>query len=208
MTSTRAEDFQRLQESRSQASRQQILDSAVQCLVEDGYSGASTLRIQELAGVSRGRLLHHFPSRDELLVGAVAHLVSNRVATLQEEALTTITAADGDPLRIDQAVDQMWVSFHQPYFWASIELWIAARHNENLRRALKPAERKLYKAIRATLDSYFGPTLCAHPRYRQTVDMLVSSMRGVALTYAFDARRPARDLHVAQWREVARVLLS
>ena len=207
MTPTRAESFLQLQEKRSQASRQQILDSAVQCLIEDGYSGASTLRIQELAGVSRGRLLHHFPSRDELLVGAVQHLASSRVAALKEEGLATITAQDDDPARIDQAVDQMWVSFHQPYFWASIELWIAARHNDQLRTALRPAERRLYKAIRETLESYFGPMLAARPRYEQTVDILVSSMRGVSLTYAFDPRRIARDPHLVQWRDMARTLL-
>ena len=205
---TRAEIFLQVQEKRSQASRQQILDSAVQCLIEDGYSGASTLRIQQLAGVSRGRLLHHFPSRDELLVGAVQHLASSRVAELKEEVITSITVGDADPARIDQAVYQMWATFHQPYFWASIELWVAARHNDHLRAALGPAERQLYKAIRETLDSMFGPILSVRPRYGLTIDILVSSMRGVSLTYAFDRRRYAKDPHLAGWREMAHAMLA
>jgi len=51
----------------------------VACLVESGYSGATTLQIQARAGVSRGRLLHHFPSRDELLVAASRHLATERL---------------------------------------------------------------------------------------------------------------------------------
>ena len=51
-------------------------------LVEHGYSNATTVRIQAAAGVSRGRLLHHFPSRDSLLVASVHHLAAQRVQDL------------------------------------------------------------------------------------------------------------------------------
>jgi len=196
------------QEERTQASRQRILDAAVQCLVEHGYAGASTLRIQEVAGVSRGRLLHHFPSRDELLVAAVAHLAVGRVAELKEESAAAITAAHDDPARIDQAVATMWVNFHQPYFWAAIELWLAARHNQRLRTALRPAERRLARSIHDTLDAMFGPVFAARPRYVETKNLLVASMRGVSLTYAFDWRQADRDPHLAQWKDIARVLLG
>lgn len=208
MSSARSSTFLHLQEQRSQASRIRILDAAVQCLVENGYAGASTLKIQAMAGVSRGGLLHHFRNRDELLVGAVQHLATTRVAALRTESVAAMTAADDDPLRIDQSVTQMWVTFHQPYFWASIELWIAARHNKQLRDVLRPAERQLYKAIRETLDTIFGPTLAAAPRYPQTMEMLVSSMRGISLTYAFDPRPIAEDSHLVVWREVAHSLLD
>jgi AcrR family transcriptional regulator len=196
-------------QARSAISRQRILDSATRCLVEHGYSGASTLRIQQLAEVSRGRLLHYYPSRDELLVAAVGHLAESRVTELREQSLAAITAAHDDPLRIDQAVDQMWLPFHQPYFWASMELWIAARHNDALREALQPAERRLGRFIHSAVDAMFGPLYAAHPRYRQTKNLLVSSMRGVASTYTYGQRRnPARDPHRAEWKDTARVLLS
>jgi AcrR family transcriptional regulator len=207
MTVTRAESYLQQQEERSRVSRQRILDAAVQCLVEYGYAGASTLRIQELAGISRGGLLHHFPSRDELLVGAVQHLASSRVAELREEIGATITAPDGDPVRIDAAVGQMWANFHQPFFWASTELWVAARYNTALRDALGPAERQLQKAIHVTLAAMFGPVWAARPRFREAVDILLSSMRGVALAYGFDPRVAERDPHLGQWRTMARALL-
>lgn len=190
------------------ASRQRILDAAVLCLVEQGYSGASTLQIQERAGVSRGRLLHHFPSRDDLLVAAAEHLAANRVTALRGESAEAITARDGSGVRIDQAIEQMWRSFHQPYFWAAIELWIAARHNVYLRESLGPVERQLYKEIQQTLKAMFGPAHAAHPRFRLVTDLLVTSMRGVAVTYGFNDRPPATDPHVAQWKQLARELLA
>ena len=60
------------------AVQERILDAAVRALVEHGYAGTSTLRIQEIAEVSRGSLLHQFPSRDALLVAAVQHLAEAR----------------------------------------------------------------------------------------------------------------------------------
>lgn len=196
------------QERRTQASREKILDAAVKCLIEYGYAGASTLRIQELAGVSRGRLLHHFASRDDLLVGAVHHLAAGRIAELKDEATATVRAAPDDPARIDQAVARMWSAFHQPYFWASIELWIGARHSEELRAALGPTERALYESIYETLDALFGPVFSARARYRQVMEILVSSMRGAAMTYAFQSRRPSSDPHLPYWTQMARALLA
>ena len=39
-------------------------------------------------------------------------------------------------------------------------------------------------------------------------ETLLTSMRGVALTYGFDPRDPATDPHVAQWQGLARALLG
>jgi AcrR family transcriptional regulator len=208
VSTTSTERAQNGQERRTQRSRQKILDAAVQCLIEYGYAGASTLRIQQLAGVSRGRLLHHFASRDDLLVGAVHHLAAGRVADLKNEAMTTVLAAADDPARIDQAVARMWADFHQPYFWASIELWVGARHSEELRAALGPSERALYESIFDTLDAMFGPVFAARPRYRQVMEILVSSMRGASMTYAFQGRRRSRDPRLPYWIEMARLLLA
>src|SRR3954463_10833907 len=71
---------------RSADSRALILEAAVACLVEDGSAGAATLAVQARAGVSRGRLLHHFPSRAELLVAAAQYLATSSLAALQERA--------------------------------------------------------------------------------------------------------------------------
>jgi AcrR family transcriptional regulator len=65
---------------RTAVSRRRILDAALEGLVEAGYAGASTLMVQRRAGMSRGGLLHHFPSKDDLFVAAAQHLARARVA--------------------------------------------------------------------------------------------------------------------------------
>jgi AcrR family transcriptional regulator len=191
---------------RTATSRARILDAAVACLVESGYSGATTLRIQARAGVSRGRLLHHFPSRDQLLVAASRHLATERLRRTGErtDGLGGLTGAD----RLDRAIELMWDTFAEPHFWAAVELWTAARTNEDLRAALLPEEREVGVAIRAGMDRFYGPELVAHPRYPQVRDLLFTSMRGVGLTYALEHRDPRTEPHLALWKQTARTLLD
>ncbi|WP_285030450.1 TetR/AcrR family transcriptional regulator [Mycolicibacterium sp. lyk4-40-TYG-92] len=187
------------------AVQERILDAAVRALVENGYAGTSTLRIQQMAEVSRGSLLHQFPSRDALLVAAVQHLAAARF----NEMGTRTTWPDDPHDRIRAAVLAMWSTYQQDYFWAATELWLAARHNAELRGSLEQQERVLYKQVRAVTDAMFGEPLNQHPDYARVRETLNTSMRGVALTYAFDRRSAMRDPHIADWVALAvRVLLG
>lgn len=194
-------------EERTATSRAQILDAAVACLVESGYAGATTLRIQARAGVSRGRLLHHFPSRDELLVAASRHLATERLRSSAER----MRAATGDLTgteRLERAVEIMWETFAEPIFWAAIELWTAARTHPELSASLLPVEREVGAAIRRGAAETYGAQVAAHPRYPAVRDLLFTSMRGVGLTYAFDPRDPRTDPHLRLWKELAGTLLE
>lgn len=191
-------------QQRTLDTRRQILDAAVEVLIGWGYSGATTLRIQELAGVSRGRLLHHFPSRDSLLVAAVQHLASVRIEGLAERT----TWPDDATERVSAAVDTMWATYQQPYFWASMELWLAARHSDTLREELLPHERHLGALVRRTTDALFGQTLTSHPKYPALRDMLIASMRGVALSYALEPHDPASEPQLNEWKHLAVTVLG
>ncbi|HVK26848.1 MAG TPA: TetR/AcrR family transcriptional regulator [Nocardioides sp.] len=183
--------------------QRRILDAAVEVMLEHGYSGASTVRIQERAGVSRGRLLHHFPSRDALLIAASHHLARARVGELPSEH-----AWPADPgERIDAVVDTMAGTFTQGYFWAATELWIAARTHEELRDALLPGEREIARAVRLAMDSFFGEELTARPGYEGLREVLFTSLRGMALTTSFDPRDEPTRRHVERLKQLARTVL-
>ncbi|GAA3044025.1 TetR/AcrR family transcriptional regulator [Pseudonocardia yunnanensis] len=194
-------------DERTAASRAQILDAAVACLVESGYAGATTLQIQARAGVSRGRLLHHFPSREQLLVAASQHLSTQRLRRNGERIKSLAGGLTGAE-RLDRAIELMWEAFSEPHFWAAVELWTAARTNKELRAALLVHEREIGAAIKAGLDRFYGPELVAHPRYPEVRDLLFTSMRGVGLAYALEHRDPSTDPHLPLWKQTARTLLT
>lgn len=194
---------QRAEQDRSRLTKQRILDATVRVLVDFGYANTTTLRIQDEAGVSRGGLLNHFPSRDALVVAAAQHLAVERIRPLGSRASWPTDPSD----RIAEAVTTMWATYRQTYFWASIELWVAARTQPQLREALRPAERATGEMVRAFTDTFFGPVITAHPRYPVVREVLNTSMRGVALTYAFEPRDSEQDPHLAGWTSIARTIL-
>src|SRR3954468_24606195 len=198
----------RSRSERSADSRLLILDAAVACLVEDGYAGASTLAVQARAGVSRGRLLHHFPSRAELLVAAAGHLSQTLLGEVRARAATLMADQPTGPERIDRALELMWATFQEPPFWAAMELWAAARTAPDLRAALRAEERRLRTAIRAVADEIWGPEIAAAPLYAELCELLFTSMRGVAIVYAFEDRPAATDPHVALWKRLANRMLT
>ncbi|MEJ8277559.1 TetR/AcrR family transcriptional regulator [Pseudonocardia spirodelae] len=199
----------RTRAQRSEDSRARILDAAVACLIDGGYSGSTTLTIQSAADVSRGRLLHHFPSRDRLLVAAAQHLAVKRVADTEERINRVLRATPvGRAERADLVIELLWESFSEPHFWAAVELWTAARSNSEIAEALRPEEKRLGAAIRASMARMFGEELASRPRFRQLRDLLLTSMRGTSLTYTFDPRDPGSDPMLAQWKDLARLLLG
>ncbi len=75
-----------------------------------------------------------------------------------------------------------------------------------LAAALLPAERRLGAAIKQTVDTIFE-SFSGADHYAAVREMLLTSMRGVALTYGFDPRDPSTDPHLEQWKQLARALL-
>lgn len=196
----------RPQAERSRLSRNRILDAAVTCLLEDGYAHTTTLTIQARAGVSRGRLLHQFPSKDELLVAAAHHVFSAELAAPSDVG-GRLAGVRTPGERIDAVIDLLWRTFHVPHFWAATELWVAARTEPSLAEVVRPAERRLGRAIWARMDALFGAELAAHPLYPALRPVLFTSMRGVALSYSFDPRGPGSEPALAHWKQLARQVL-
>ncbi len=186
-------------QQRAWNTRERILAAAVACLAEDGYAATTTSRIQERSGVSRGSLLHQFPSRDDLLIAAVQHLAVERANQVDVPEVAGT---------IDDAIDQIWMTFHGPLFRAALQLWAAAQHSPHLAEALRPREHELGRHIRQLITGLFGPEFTAHPDFLDLARVLVASMRGVALTYTFEPRDHMSDPNLAAWKRLAHRILD
>jgi AcrR family transcriptional regulator len=83
----------RTQAERTEETRGRILDAAVHVLASKGYAGLRTADVAATAGVSRGALTHHFPSRDELLL-AVVEEVFRRAGEAGRARADTVHSVD------------------------------------------------------------------------------------------------------------------
>ncbi|AHD22448.1 TetR family transcriptional regulator [Rhodococcus pyridinivorans SB3094] len=156
----------RTQAQRTAATRAKLLDAAVDSLVEHGYSGTSTQGIAKRAGVSRGAQLHHFPTKESLVVAAVGHLVDRR---LQE-----ILETRPDP---EHGFETLMDAFSGPLFAAALELWVAARTDPSLHEAVIPLERKVSDALRTGCLEIMGDRVSP-----DHIDLSIEIARGFAVS--------------------------
>lgn len=185
------------QQARSRDTRQRLLDAAIDCLVELGYAGTTTTAVLQRSGVARGSLLHQFPSRDALLLAAVDHLVT--------EGMRDIVVAidtDGSPSSTRDAVEVLWGTFGMRYFWASVEVWLASRTDAGLRDRLAPSARQLGALVDVAFARLFEGRFEDPARLAAVQRLLLTSMRGVALTYAFRRGDQRTEPMIPVWCEL------
>ncbi len=72
------------QQARAARTRAKLLDAAATVVRRDGVSAMTLARVAEEAGVSKGGLLHHFASKEELLTGLLEQTLADADAGLTE----------------------------------------------------------------------------------------------------------------------------
>jgi AcrR family transcriptional regulator len=174
--------------------RARLLEATVELLVEKGYAGTSTTLVSERAGVSRGAQLHHFPTKQDLVVAAVQHVTEVRGAELAAAAENLPTG----PRRTRAVLQVLGDHFTSPVFTATLELWVAARTDPDLLAEVAPLELKVGREThRMTLDLLGADE--SQPGVRELVQATLDLVRGLGLanTISDDRRRRTRILD--QW---------
>lgn len=124
----------RTQAQRSHSTQQKILTVTTQLVLSKGLRDTSTVDVAEAAGVSRGALLHHYPSRQVLMQEALRHLLNGEITEIKALA-GAIRTGDMD---LDGFLSEMWARFSGPMFMITMEFLTAARTDPAIREALIP----------------------------------------------------------------------
>ena len=163
----------------------------MQSLVERGYAETTTAEVLALADVPRGTLLHHFPTKAELLSEAVERLFDRRRAEFMEAFEAIHPKAD----RLDAALDLLWSMFQGPEFVAWTELWVAARTDPELAAKVLDVERRFTDETRAMFGELFPEETPSGTLLHDVGrDFAFALMQGVALQRLHpEGRRPASD---------------
>ncbi|WP_152347774.1 TetR/AcrR family transcriptional regulator [Brevibacterium sp. CFH 10365] len=206
----------RNQADRTAHSRELILDATIECLLSEGYAATTTVRVQAMAGVTRGRLLHHFPSKQDLLTAAVARLGEQRLNRRLEgeddefdRMLGAERPAEADVgARSDWAILTLWTGLMHSSFFSALELWTASRTDNDLAASVRSHEKAVLDRVRENARELFGTELTRRPGFDEFFTMIFASMRGMAVTYTFSRRDPHREPMLATWQRTARTLLS
>ena len=174
---------------KSQRTRARILDATVRLFAEIGYHAATNAVIADAATLTRGAMLYHFATREELVEAAISHIELLR-ARLFEQAASTPPGSGVDAS--EHAIDVYWALLHEPPFVAFAELEAAARTDPMLSERLSAA-RSAFDHAQVGGDR-FGAMVQAgdDPRFQTSRDLARFLLEGMAkgsITYDEAARR-------------------
>ncbi len=173
---------------KSLRTRARILDSAMKLFAEVGYFAANNALIADAAKLTRGAMLYHFATREELVEAAIEHIELAR-SRLFEQAARASAAPGLDAS--EAAIDAYWALLHEIPFVAFAELEAAARIDPMLRVRLAGAQAAF---DHAQVGDRFGALAQAgaDPRFQTSRDLGRFLLEGIArgaMTYDQSARR-------------------
>lgn len=124
----------RLIQRRATDTRKLVLDAVVAILNESGFGALTNAVIIARSGISSGAMMHHFPTRQSLLIAAVEY---------SYETLTAFRQQQFDKLerglpRFRALIDVTWHAANMPAGLAVNEVRVGARSDAQMAAAFRP----------------------------------------------------------------------
>lgn len=193
----------RTQAERSSRTRQVVCEAVLDCLVEHGWEGVSSNSVAARAGISRGALVHQYPTRNDMYVAAYKFLID-----IWREGYPFNTAPGYVRLSITEMIDAIWALIYEnKWFMASMELVMVSEKDGELSRRLL----EVYTAWVAERDDAAMKILGIDPSDRNMVDLFnlsLATLRGIAMFSNASGEPDYAQRHVERWKAMARAAVD
>jgi AcrR family transcriptional regulator len=169
------------QAQKSAMMRDTILDAALDCFVTIGYASTTTAKIAEKASVSRGAMLHHFPSKTELIQAAVEYLHGKLIElySLKIEKITQDLPVDE---RNRLGLQGYWNYLSSDLFTAYHELCVAGRNDPELQHILEDSIARFDVNIAEANKELFPEWADRGELFELAMDITKFCMEGMAVS--------------------------
>jgi AcrR family transcriptional regulator len=163
------------QAERSAAMQAKLIAAAKQSLMDRGYGRTTAVEVCARAGVTRGALFHHFSGLSALFA-----------ATLDETcaamgARARLAENDEGVQSLSDYIEAVWRIFGHPDFKIVIEVWLAARNDEELRVELQPVIERIRRAMSPDLNPELAKRVGASSDEIAMYRLVLEAMIGMAL---------------------------
>ncbi len=190
----------RTQAERSRLTRERVMLATVELMRLRGYGDLSTVEVAERAGVSRGALLHQFPTKNDLVIETMRYLDERMLAAA---AARTERARELEDDPIDAIIEDAFDFFFGDYFFITLSITMSDERNAALRQGVEP----LTGPSRIRIERRWVDVLVAAGWSRpQAADMLAltfSLVRGFAVRRLIQDDRRRFDELMRQWKAIA-----
>lgn len=200
----KAARMRRTQEQRSADTQRRLMEATINALYEQGYARITTSEIAERAGVSRGALMHHYATKEELVTVSVEKLLDEST----EEIRTWLGRVRSGDLKLDDFLDHLWEMYSGRLLFVTIEHITEARHNETLRQSLIPVVREFHAALDATWREFFHGTGLSQVEVQAVLNATTCMFRGMGIQTVLREDRAYYDQLLQHWKAHVRTLVE
>jgi AcrR family transcriptional regulator len=164
---------------KASTTRYRILEAVIDCLVEIGYAQTSITTIADKAGVSRGAMQFHFPSKRTAMEAAISHLLQRRLDMYRADMARIPKTEDF----LEHAIRAYWKQVIRPEFVAFQELTLASRTDTGLARLLSRQYREFVMQSRAPFLDEFPEWRQQSRKYNAAANLAQYVIEGMAWGY-------------------------
>ena len=188
----------RTQAERSEATRKLLLEAAAKLIRKNGFGGLRTMEVAKAAGVSRGALLHHFPSKHALVVEVLTYV--NEMTFAQSMRRARLARSSGDPIGdiIEDAKDY----FLGDHFFIGLAIAMSDESTRRLRRETSELTRQTRFSIEAAwLDTLISAGI---PRQlaSDVLALTLSVVRGFSVRTLLESDPEQFSRLMGVWRTI------
>ncbi len=194
----------RTQEERSAETQRRLMEATIEALHERGYARVTTAEIAERAGVSRGALMHHYATKEELVTVSVEKLLKDSTAEIR----SWLDQAHSGAMTLDDFLDNLWRMYSGRLLFVTIEHITEARHNEALRESLIPVVREFHKALDATWREFFQGTSLSRAEVEVVLNTTTCLFRGMGIQTVLRNDPAYYESLLAHWKAHVRGLVD
>ncbi len=192
------------QAAKREAAHEKICQATIQSLAELGYAETSIHKVIERAGVSKGALQHHFPTKEDLMAATAKRILEN--ALFVPAFGTNKPASKRD---VAEELKQIWLRYvNTKEYRALLEVLIAIRTDTELQIRLSPQlktwEEKRLKHARNQYEAKSGDDA----DISMLITMTTSMMRGLIIQAQYNNDPEFHIRIIDFWTTMAASLLK
>lgn len=178
-----AEPRRRTQDERSAATIKKISEATIDLIAEVGFVNVTTTMVAKRAGTSRGAILHHFPSKSELVKHATGDMWGQVTAASRAMRENDLSG----PLDADVLVDAVWTGLMtDTYVSVSMDMMTAARGDTDLAAHVDLWIRRMFASYRKTAKQIFAANGLSKEDSETLIILVTSTLRGLRIAQMFE----------------------
>ena len=194
----------RTQAERTEATRTRILKAAANLIRSRGYANFRTADVAAAAGLSRGAQLHHFPTKDSLVVATLEYVFEQAQILSRRRAAAVNRPRD----LIEAVIEDAREFFFSEHFFVAIDIVLSTSTDQAVRKQILDISRKARRPVETAWTEALAASGVSPAISADIVALTLGVVRGMAMRTLWDNDPNWFDELFAVWRRMIKIFLE